>query len=121
MSDGGPYGVIGIFATPKAVTAAAQQFRTLGFHALEAYTPYSVDGLDAAMRPDRPAWLPPVIFAGGVGGALIGYLVQYWAEAVELSAQCRRAAATTAGPRLSSRPSKWPCCAPLPPAFSRFC
>ncbi len=82
MSDGGPYGVIGIFATPKAVTAAAQQFRTLGFHALEAYTPYSVDGLDEAVRPGRRAWLPPVIFAGGVGGALIGYLVQYWAEAV---------------------------------------
>ena len=92
MSDGGPYGVIGIFATPKAVTAAAQQFRTLGFHALEAYTPYSVDGLDAAMRPDRPhlaaagdlcrrGWRR----ADRLPGAVLG-------RGGQLSAQCRRAA-----------------------------
>jgi hypothetical protein len=80
--EGRPFGVIGIFAAPEALIAAAQQFRAQGFRALEAYTPYAVDGLDEAVRPARRAWLPAVIFAGGVGGALIGYLVQYWAEAV---------------------------------------
>ncbi len=80
--DGRPFGIIGIFATPEAVTAAARQFRTLGFRALEAYTPYSVDGLDEAVRPGRRAWLPVVIFAGAIVGALIGYLLQYWDEAV---------------------------------------
>lgn len=82
MSDRPPLDLIGIFATPEGVTAAARQFRALGFRSLEAYTPYPVDGLDEAVRPGRRAWLPPVIFAGAVAGALLGYLLQYWDEAV---------------------------------------
>jgi len=82
MSEGRLFGLIGIFVTPEAATAAARQFRSLGFHALEAYTPYPVDGLDEAVRPGRRAWLPPVIFAGALAGALFGYALQYWAEAV---------------------------------------
>jgi hypothetical protein len=82
MSEGRPFGLIGVFTTPEAVTAAARQFHSLGFRAVEAYTPYPVDGLDEAVQPERRNWLPAVIFAGAVAGALFGYLLQYWAEAV---------------------------------------
>ena len=82
MSEPPLFGVVGIFATPGAVIAAARQFHSLGFRALEAYSPYPVDGLDEAVGPRLRAWLPPVIFAFGVAGALFGYLLQYWDEAV---------------------------------------
>jgi hypothetical protein len=76
------YGMIGVFATADAVTAAARQLRALGFRALEAHTPYPVEGLDELMRPGRRTWMPLAIGLGAVFGAAWGYFIQYWDEAL---------------------------------------
>jgi hypothetical protein len=82
MTERSLFGIVGVFATAEAVIEAARQFRSLGFRALDAYTPYPVDGLDELVRPGRRSWLPLVIFAAAVAGAALGYFIQYWAEAV---------------------------------------
>lgn len=75
-------GMVGVFATPEAISNAAQHLRSLGFRAVEAYTPYPVKGLDRLLRPGRQVALPLVMFAAAVAGAACGYFIQYWDEAL---------------------------------------
>lgn len=82
MSERGLFGLTGSFASPDALTEAARQLRSLGFREVEAYTPYPVDGLDRVLRQGRRMWLPFVIFLGAVFGAVWGYFIQYWDEAL---------------------------------------
>lgn len=82
MSEPRLYGMIGVFASAGALTAAARQLRSLGFRALEAHTPYPVEGLDELMRPGRRTWMPLAIGLGAVFGAVWGYFIQYWDEAL---------------------------------------
>jgi hypothetical protein len=82
MSEPARFGLLASFATADAVMEAAQQLRARGFRQIEAYTPYPVEGLDEVLRPGRRTWLPPIIFAGGVFGAVWGYFIQAWDEAL---------------------------------------
>ncbi len=82
MSERGLFGLVGSFTSSEALTAAARQLRSIGFRAVEAYTPYPVEGLDQVLRPGRRMWLPLVIFLGAVFGAVWGYFIQYWDEAL---------------------------------------
>ncbi|MBV8889156.1 MAG: DUF3341 domain-containing protein [Alphaproteobacteria bacterium] len=79
----GPFGVIAVFETAEAAVEAARRLRALGFRALEAYTPYPVEELDAVMPLRRRSLLPLLIFAGAIIGACCGYFIQYWAEALD--------------------------------------
>jgi Protein of unknown function (DUF3341) len=82
MSERGPYGIIGSFASAAALTDAARQLWSLGVREIEAYTPYPVEGLDELLRPARRDWLPVVIAVGGLFGVIWGYFIQYWDEAL---------------------------------------
>ena len=82
MSEPRLYGMLGSFASPEAATAAARQLRALGFREVEAYSPYPVEELDEALRSNRRSWLPLLIFLGGVFGAIWGFFIQYWDEAL---------------------------------------
>ena len=75
------FGIIGVFDKPEAVKDAARHLRSLGFRAVDAYTPYPVEGLDQLLRPGREL-LPLVMFAAAVVGACWGYFIQYWDEAL---------------------------------------
>jgi hypothetical protein len=78
----GLFGIIAAFDTPAAVKDAAVRLREQGFQAVEAYTPYRVEGLSEIVHPGRKLFLPLLIFAGAVLGAAVGYWIQYWGEAV---------------------------------------
>jgi Protein of unknown function (DUF3341) len=82
MSERGLFALTGSFFSAEALTEAARQLRSLGFREVEAYTPYPVDGLDQLLRPGCRIWLPLVIFLGAVFGAVWGYFIQYWDEAL---------------------------------------
>jgi hypothetical protein len=77
------YGIIGVFETPEAVREAAAQLNRLGFRAVEAYTPYPVEGIGELLHPGRKVFLPLLMFAGAVFGACWGYFIQYWDEAID--------------------------------------
>jgi Alternative complex III, ActD subunit len=76
------FGIIGVFDKPEAVKDAARHLRSLGFRAVDAYTPYPVEGLDQLLRPGRELMLPLMMFAAAVVGACWGYFIQYWDEAL---------------------------------------
>jgi len=76
------FGVLGVFDTAEAVKNAALRLRQQGYRALEAYTPYPVEGLDRIIHPRPQRLLPGLMFAGAVLGAAGGYWIQYWDEAL---------------------------------------
>ena len=78
-----PFGIIGIFETPGGIKDAARHLRSLGFRAIEAYTPYPVEGLGELIQPGRKAGLPLLMFAAAVIGAAWGYFIQYWDEVID--------------------------------------
>lgn len=80
MSERRTFGLVGVFSTPDDAMQAARQLRALGLRAVEAYTPYAVEGLDEALRPGRRSFLPLIIFVGAVLGAMWGYFVLVWDE-----------------------------------------
>ena len=80
MSEHTRHGLLASFTTAEAVVEAARQLRSRGFREIEAYTPYPVEGLDEVLRPGRRTWLPAIIFAGAVFGAVWGYFIQAWDE-----------------------------------------
>jgi ActD protein len=82
MSGHPVYGVIGEFATPTGIIAAARQLGDSGFRHLDAYTPYPVETLDRMLGRRRP-WLPLVVLAGTILGAFCGYFVQIWAASID--------------------------------------
>jgi Alternative complex III, ActD subunit len=75
------YGVIGEFATPEELVRAATKTREAGYHRLEAYTPFPVEGLSEALRLPRNK-VPLVTLIGGLLGGLTGFGFQYWANVI---------------------------------------
>ena len=76
------YGIVAVFKTPEAVTTAAMHLRRLGFRTFEAYTPYPVKELDQIIYPGPKPFLPLLMFVAAVLGAIYGYWIQYWDEAL---------------------------------------
>ncbi len=76
------YGTLGQFATPDALLQAIRQLRRESpAMQLEAYTPYAVEGLSAALGLKRNI-VPAATLAGGVLGGLGGFLMQWYAAVV---------------------------------------
>jgi hypothetical protein len=69
--------VLAEYADPAALLAAIRQLRAAGALRLEAYTPYPIHELDAALGQRRS----PLAIAAGIGGllgALGGYFLQWY-------------------------------------------
>jgi hypothetical protein len=65
------------FDAPQAVLKATRQARRDGYRVMDAYTPYPVRGLGAALGEPRTQ-IPPVVLAGGIVGAITGLFMQGW-------------------------------------------
>jgi hypothetical protein len=75
------WGLVAEFDGPAAIVDAAARTRAAGYRRIDAYTPFPVEGLDAALGVRR-TWLPLLVLLGGLGGAAGGYLMQHYAMAV---------------------------------------
>jgi len=69
------------FGDERHFTGALAILREQGYSKIETYTPYPTPQVDAALRA-RPSVLPAIVFAAGVAGALIGYWIQWYTNAV---------------------------------------
>ena len=69
------------FADERHFAGAVALLRDQGYSKLETYTPYPVSRVDAAL-PDPPSILPQIVFVAGLGGALLGYWIQWYTNAV---------------------------------------
>jgi hypothetical protein len=75
------YGLLAEFDGPKSLLAAARRSSDAGYTKLDAFSPYPVHGLAAAVGFRRTR-LPAIVFLGGLVGGLAGYLMQYYATVI---------------------------------------
>ena len=75
------YGVMAEFAEPAALVEAARHCRG-EYHDVDAYAPYSVDGLPEALAftEDR---VPLVALLGGIAGGLGAYFLQWYSAVID--------------------------------------
>ena len=75
------YGIVAEFDTAEEVLAAAHAVRAQGYSRTDAYTPFAVEGLDAAlgMKQTRIGW---IMLAMGTVGAFAGFFMQWFANVV---------------------------------------
>ncbi len=71
------YGLLAEFDTPERMLAAAEKVRDAGYRKTDAFTPFPVHGLVDALGLRRTR-LTSAILAGGLTGACVGFLLQYW-------------------------------------------
>jgi hypothetical protein len=76
------YGVMAEFLTPREILEATRCAWQAGYREMDAYTPYSVEGLAAALGMKRSR-IPSVVFCGGLVGACVGFFMQYYAMKVD--------------------------------------
>ncbi|MBN2475745.1 MAG: DUF3341 domain-containing protein [Pirellulales bacterium] len=75
-------GLLAEFDGPQALKAAASGVREAGYTRFEAYSPFPVHGIDAAMGRRRTL-LPWLVLGGGIAGGLGALLLQWWTNAVD--------------------------------------
>lgn len=78
MSDASlHYGLMGEFDNAEALRDAAAAVRQRGYRAVEAFSPFPIDGLAEILGHKRD-WIPFWMLLGGVLGALLSYFLQYY-------------------------------------------
>ena len=75
------YGLLAEFDDPQDLLAATKAARREGYRRMEAYTPFSIDEISEELGHGR-GWIPLIVFAGGVGGAIGGFFMQWYAMAI---------------------------------------
>jgi hypothetical protein len=75
------HGLMAEFTTPTELVEATRKAYAEGYRKMDAYTPFPVEELSAALG-FRHTRLPLVVLVGGILGGLTGYGLQYWVSVV---------------------------------------
>ncbi len=75
-------GLLAEFDSPESLIAAARQVREDGYRKLEAFSPFPVHGIDAAIGI-KPTGLPWLVLGAGLTGATVALAGQWWTNAVD--------------------------------------
>lgn len=82
MNQAAPWALMAEFATADALLAAARAARAAGYTRAEAYTPFPVEGLAAALGFTRTR-LPLITFLGALAGGVGGYFMQWYTAVID--------------------------------------
>jgi hypothetical protein len=75
------YGLLAEFESPAQIVDAAVKTRDAGFKAIDAFTPFPVEGLAEAVGFKRTI-LPALVLGGGIFGGLFGFFMCYYANVI---------------------------------------
>src|SRR3954451_18973470 len=75
------YGLLAEFPDEHALIAAAERTRDAGYRRADAYAPYPIHGLSEALGLRRTR-VPLIVLLGGAIGALTGFTLQYFGNAI---------------------------------------
>ena len=75
------FGLMAEFEQPEQILRAVRKAREAGYKVMDAYTPYTVEGLADELGLKRTR-IPFVVLMGGLVGAALGFFMQYHAMAV---------------------------------------
>jgi hypothetical protein len=76
------YGLLAEFKTPEELIEATHKAHEAGYRKMDAYTPYPIEEVGHALGA-RGTRLPYIVLAGGIFGALFGFLMQYYASVID--------------------------------------
>lgn len=82
MSAAHGYGYLAEFADAPTLLAAVRQLRLEGYRRIEAYSPYPVEGLAAALGPVRDR-IPLLMLLGGLGGGIGTLALEYYSAVID--------------------------------------
>lgn len=74
--------VVAEFDSPERVVAAARRVRALGYSRIDAFTPFPIPALDEVLAIRRTR-LPYLVLVGGLSGAVIAFVIQWWTNAID--------------------------------------
>jgi len=74
------YGVLAEFSSPERLMEAARRTRDAGY-AIEAYSPFPVEGLAEVTGMHRN-WIPAIVLGGGLVGGIGGYFMQWYSAVI---------------------------------------
>jgi len=77
------YGLLAEFESASQLVEAARRTRDAGYHAIDAFSPFPIEGLTDALGHRHRGRLPVLVLAGGLTGAVGGFLLQYFAMAID--------------------------------------
>lgn len=77
------YGLMAAFTTCEELLQAAVRARTGGYRKVDGFSPFPVEGLADALGR-KPKGVPFFFLLGGVIGCATGFLLQFYAMAVDL-------------------------------------
>jgi mono/diheme cytochrome c family protein len=75
-------GVLAEFDTAESLKAAARRLRDEGFTRWDSHSPFPIHGIDRAMGVCTTR-LPWLVLGGGIAGAVVALLMQWWMNAVD--------------------------------------
>ncbi|HTG45340.1 MAG TPA: DUF3341 domain-containing protein [Verrucomicrobiae bacterium] len=76
------HGLMASFQDKDSLLEAATRAHASGYRAMDAYSPFPVEGLAEALGR-KPRWVPFLFLAGGACGCLGGYFMQWYAMGVD--------------------------------------
>jgi hypothetical protein len=76
------HGLMAEFETAQQILDATRQAREAGYRDMDAYTPYTVEGLSAELGLPRTR-VPFVVLVAGIVGASVGFFMQWYTMAVD--------------------------------------
>ena len=75
------HGLMAEFEDPGALVAAAEHAYREGYRRMDAYSPFPIEELSEALHLHKNK-LPLIVLIGGIAGAILGYLLQYYVTVV---------------------------------------
>lgn len=75
------FGVMAEFGGPRRLIRAIEAAREAGYTEMDAFTPYPIEEVWEALGHHKSK-LPPIVLAGGILGALLGFGLQYWSSVI---------------------------------------
>jgi hypothetical protein len=76
------FGLMADFQDPEELIRAIEKAYQSGYRAIDAYTPFPVEGLDEALHIS-PTRLPMLVLGGGIVGAAGAFAMQYYASVMD--------------------------------------
>ncbi len=76
------HGLMAEFERPQDLLAATRTAREAGYRAIDAYSPFPVEGLAELLHTHKNR-LPKLVLVGGGVGAVVGFAFQYYAAVID--------------------------------------
>lgn len=77
------YGLMAEFESAQTLLDAIHRAQAAGYDVMDAYTPFPVEAVSEAIEHHKPSKVSLLVLIGGLTGASVAFLGQWWVSAVD--------------------------------------